>query len=242
MPPVFDFDCMPRLFSYLAHIIYPQHCPACGRLAVPYCPGCLRGAAAEALPPFCADCGGAYGVECCYESVPCYAAAIHDGDARQFILALKYKNIRPLGEAIGREMARLIPKQEAEVLVPLPLHAGSSRAFNQTELIARGLSSQWGIPVAVRALKWRVSSGAQTGKRGAARRALTFGSFAAQPELAGKSVILVDDVYTTGGTVRAAKFALQRAGAEVKAVLVWTRRVSSPEHPGAWPEDGEYWL
>ena len=233
---------MRPIFSYLSHIIFPQHCPACGRLAAPYCPGCLSGAASEALPPFCADCGGAYGVECCYDSVPCYAAAIHDGDARSFILALKYKNMRPLGEAIGREMGRLFPRQEAEMLIPLPLHADSRRAFNQTELIARGISSQWGTPVAAGLLKWRAGSGAQTEKRGRERRALSFSSFEASPELAGRGVVLVDDVYTTGGTVRAAKFALQRAGAEVRAVLVWTRRVSAPEHPGACPEDGEYWL
>lgn len=218
---------MRRVFSYLSHIIFPQHCPACGRLAVPYCPDCLSGSAKEALPPFCADCGGAYGVECCYDSVPCYAAAIHDGDARSFILALKYKNMRPLGEAIGREMGRLFPRQEADLLIPLPLHADSRRAFNQTELIARGISSQWGTPVGTRLLKCRAGSGEQTEKRGRARRALSFDSFVASPELTGKSAVLVDDVYTTGGTVRAAKFALQRAGAEVKAVIVWTRRVSS---------------
>ncbi len=233
---------MRRFFSYLSHIVFPQHCPVCGRLSAAYCPGCLRGAAEKPFPPFCADCGGAYGADCCYESVPCYAAALHDGDARRFILALKYRNMRPLGEAIGREMARLIPRQEAELLVPLPLHSGSRRAFNQTELMARGISSRWEIPVGEGLLKWRVSSGAQTEKRGKARRALTFDSFEGSPALAGRSVVLVDDVYTTGGTVRAAKFALQRAGAIVKAVLVWTRRVSAPERPGAWPEDGEYWL
>ena len=50
---------MRRFFSYLSHIVFPQHCPVCGRLSAAYCPGCLRGAAEKPLPPFCADCGGA---------------------------------------------------------------------------------------------------------------------------------------------------------------------------------------
>ena len=233
---------MRPLAEFLAHIVFPQHCPACGRLAVQYCSECLRDAAPEMLPPFCADCGGEYGVPCCYESVPCYAAALHDGAAREFILALKYKNMKGLGRAMGEVMANLVPKREADLLIPLPLHEGSGRAYNQTELIAQGISAVWNIPAAADLLHWRVKCETQTAKSGKVRKSLSYNSFEASSELAGKNVILVDDVYTTGGTIRAAKFALQRAGAKTSAVLLWTRRVSAPIHPGSWPEKEDFWL
>lgn len=180
------------------------------------------------MQPFCADCGGPYGVSCCYGSIPCYAAAQHDGIARDFILALKYRNMRPIGNAIGQEMARRLPKPDADVLIPMPLHRGSSRHFNQTELIALGLSSVWGICVDTSLLRWRLGSVRQTNKRSRERRSLSFDSFEARLELSGRRVVLVDDVYTTGSTIRAAKFALQQAGAEVVAIYVWTRRLRYP--------------
>ena len=226
---------MNGVLSYFSHIIFPTRCPACGRLAVPFCAECLSEAAAAPLPPFCSECGGPYGAECCYGSLPCYAAALHEGAARRFILALKYKNIRSLGEAIGKEMALRFPEVGADFLVPLPLHRGSARAYNQTELISRGISHLRGIAVAKNFLKWRVACGAQTLRNGEERSALSFASFEASKELSGRRVILVDDVYTTGGTVRAASFALRLAGADVRAIFLWTRRVPCGENPAAWP-------
>lgn len=180
------------------------------------------------MQPFCADCGGPYGVNCCDGSIPCYAAAQHAGIARDFILALKYKNMRPIGEAIGMEMAQRLPRPDADMLIPMPLHKDSPRPFNQTELITEGLSSVWSIPVESTLLKWRFGSVKQTNKKGRERMMLSFDSFEAKHNLHGHRVALIDDVYTTGSTVRAAKFALQRAGADIVAIYVWTRRLRYP--------------
>lgn len=220
----------------LLHLFSPQHCPSCGALGLQYCPDCLSAAAALPLPPFCSECGGAWDAECCFGRAPCYAAALHDGAARAFILALKYKNMRSLGAAIGYEMARRLPAVEADLLIPLPLHRGSSRAYNQTELMADAIALRRAAVCAPELLRWRRANEAQVGRSARARRALSFDSFEASPEIAGKRIILVDDVYTTGGTVRAAKFAIERAGGKVAAVYLWTRRVSSPEDPRSWPE------
>ena len=64
-------------------------------------------------------------------------------------------------------------------------------------------------------------------------------AFAVSDSLRGRRVVLVDDVYTTGATVRAALAALRRAGARPAAVALWTRRLVGGEAQSAWPEDAE---
>ena len=234
---------MGNILSYILHIIFPVRCPACGRLAVPFCGECLSEAAAFPLPPFCPECGGPYGVDCCSESLPCYAAAAHEGAARRLLLALKYSNVRALGEAIGKEMAYRFPDIAADCIVPVPLHPDSTRAYNQTALISRGISAARDIAVAENMLSWRRSRGRQTARRGAERKILSLDSMEASSALTGKRVILVDDVYTTGSTIRAALAALRRAGADVAAVFLWTRRLAG-EDPAAWPgyaEEDDFW-
>ncbi|MDO4988130.1 MAG: phosphoribosyltransferase family protein [Synergistes sp.] len=169
--------------------------------------------------------------------MPCYAAAPHDGDARLFVLALKYGNVKSLGSAMGRRMGEIFPKVCADFLVPLPLHKDSKRAFNQTELIAEGISDVCGLPVGKSFLVWNGISERQTAKCGMERMALPLDSFVASPKISGKKVILVDDVFTTGGTARAAIYAMRKVGADVCAVFVWTKRMKQIENPAAWYDD-----
>ena len=231
-----------ELVSFFAHVIFPVHCPVCGRLAVSFCGDCVSKAHKDTLPPFCSECGGAWNAECCYSSAPCYAAAAHDGAARQLLLSLKYGNNRKLGAALGAAMSESFPQIDADIIVPMPLHKKSRRAYNQTQLIAEKIAEQRGIPVEINALQWRSGGGHQTGKNARERGALSFSSFeASDAKIKGKSVILVDDVYTTGATVRTAQFALERAGAKIAAVFLWTRRLRAPDDPEAsWPDsEGE---
>ena len=177
-------------------------------------------------------------MQCCFESVPCFAAALHDGAARDFILALKYRNMRQLGFAMGERIAAAFKRPEADCIAPLPLHKGSDRAYNQTELIARGIASRWGLPVVADAMSWAARRAPQTSRKAHERTAISHSVFAVSDALRGKRVVLVDDVYTTGGTVRAAISALRRAGARPVAVVLWTRRLTSREPAAAWPDGG----
>ena len=221
------------ILPLLAHLLWPERCPVCGRVGVSHCPACLA-AAAEPLPAFCLECGGRYGLGCCDGSAPCYAAALHEGPARDFLLALKYRNTRDLGVPMGRLMALKLPQVEADAVLPVPLHKHSRRGYNQTELIAGGIAEERRLPVLYNTLLWNIEAGTQTGKSGRERRALPQNAFRADKVLWGRKVILVDDVYTTGGTLRAAKHAAEAAGAVVAAAFVWTRRVPSRENPAAW--------
>lgn len=230
---------LPHLFDEFLHILFPSSCPACGRLAVAFCAKCLDIAAGSPLAPFCAECGGKFGVSCCFESVPCFAAALHEEAARDFILALKYKNMRSLGFAMGERIAAAFTRPEADCIVPLPLHKGSARAYNQTELIARGIASHWELPVESGAMSWTARREPQTGRKANERAMISSSVFDVSDVLRGRRVVLVDDVYTTGGTVRAALSALRRAGARPAAVALWTRRIGSREPAEAWPDGDE---
>jgi predicted amidophosphoribosyltransferase len=91
--------------------------------------------------------------------------------------------------------------------------------------LARAVARALGLPVAPRALRKCRPTPAQTAAAGAARRSALAGAFAARPALVGgRSVLLVDDVATTGATLREAARALVEAGAERVAGLVLARR------------------
>lgn len=211
------------LFSLFFHLFWPEHCPVCGRIGAAYCPECLM-SVADPLRPFCLSCGMPWKDGCCAEPIPCYALAYHEGYAREFLLNLKYHNSRSLGVAMGRLMGERLPRIEADVIVPVPLHKNSTRAYNQTLLLARGVSDVQKISCED-VLRWRSDFGRQVEKRGHERLSLPLGSMEANNMLNGKRVVLVDDVYTTGGTLTAARAAITEAGGRVAGALVWTRSI-----------------
>lgn len=188
----------------------------------------------DPLPVFCLECGGRYDSKCCYSSVPSYAAAAHEGAARTFLLNLKYRNVRDLGVPMGRLMARCRTDIKADVILPVPLHRDSAREYNQTNLLALGMSSILNIKILPEALCWKFDVGRQTSRHGRERKSLSLDSFSASRDLRGARVIIVDDVYTTGGTVRAAKAAVEKAGGTVEAAFFWSRRITLSESEISW--------
>lgn len=126
---------------------------------------------------------------------------------------------------MGTLASMSMSKTEADVLVPIPLHNGSKREYNQSGLIADGVSSVWGIKKDDSALKWSSVTERQVNKTGKDRSTLADDVMKASTSLSGKRVILVDDVYTTGGTARAAMSAVSKSGGHVVSALFWSRRV-----------------
>ena len=229
-----------EVFSYtaclLSHFVWPESCPVCGRACVACCADCLASVVSP-LPLFCVKCGGPYGSECCEGTLPCGALSLHEGLSREILLKLKYRNSRSLGIPMGRLIGNTFGAGETDLVIPVPLHRSSKREYNQSALLAEGISSVWNRPADMGALAWKGRSPIRTGLSRVARETLPLDSMEARRRLDGMSVALVDDVYTTGGTMRAAVSAIERAGGTVTLALVWGRRIPSSDDPASWKCD-----
>lgn len=205
--------------------------PYCEKLGIPFAydigPGALSAEAIAAPPP--------------YDRAR--TAVLYQGAARDLVAALKYRDRTEVAPLIGRLTARAARdlRDGADVLVPVPLHRRRLwwRRFNQAALIAGVVGRELALPVETAALARIRATRQQVGLKGAARAGNVAGAFqvsaAGAARLAGKRVILVDDVITTGATVAAAARALQRAGAARVDVLAFAR--ATPGADTALPVD-----
>lgn len=210
-------------------LLYPPVCAGCGTLGetagLPLCPACigkLERADGDELHVFMAreepvcesfalwrfDRGGAF-------------QAVHHG--------LKYAGRARYGEALGALAGQAFGTRLHGTLVPIPLHRARlfERGYNQSTMIAQGLAAVTGQPVATDWLVRPAYTTTQT-RLGRTRRAANVRTaFAVPPQapVAGKPVVLIDDVLTTGATLRAAAATLLEAGARsVQLVAVaWAR-------------------
>jgi len=150
----------------------------------------------------------------------------------EWVARLKYRGERRLAPALG-ELAlegarRTLDLSGYDALVPVPLHPDRlvERGFNQSFLIARVVSEAVGVPVVVALARTR-SGPAQVGLADDARRDNVAGVFAAasgaEADVAGLTLLLVDDVLTTGATAEACATVLLEAGAAAVDVLTVAR-------------------
>jgi ComF family protein len=203
-----------------------RFCAMCfGRLrflAPPWCAGCHV--------PFDYDRGEGARCGACLADPPRHSgvlAAVAYGDvARTVAMRLKYGGRTGFAETAARAMRRLMP-DHAELLVPVPLHRWRiwSRGFNQSALIAAKLSAATGVPTDPYVLR-RVKATPPLRRLGAKGRArVVAGAFGVLDgdHLRGKSVVLVDDVHTSGATTDGCTRVLLRAGAARVTILCWAR-------------------
>lgn len=156
------------------------------------------------------------------------AYAFHSGPLRTAIHEFKYSGLRSmapiLGELMGRGWKALAAGNRGiDVIVPVPLHATRfrKRGFNQAALLARELVPYLRCPVVEDVLLREKPTAPQVGLGPEERRANVDGAFhCANDSLDGMSVLLVDDVYTTGSTLEASCSALHRIG--VQSVWAYT--------------------
>lgn len=136
----------------------------------------------------------------------------HTGNIRQAILQLKYQDKKYLSQSLAMLMATELDAHERCDLVtwaPTTMHRRQKRGFDQSELIARHCAAQLSVRHA-RLLR-RDNDGRQTGSGREER--LVRPSFVARPGLEGKYIWVIDDVMTTGATLRACAEALVSGGA-----------------------------
>jgi ComF family protein len=170
----------------------------------------------------------------CTESPPAYirhrSACRYRGIAKEIILLYKYKRLRALGPELARFLHLGLKEDaglwwSADAMIPVPLHPRRQRdrGFNQAEVLARELSLLTEIPVITGQLKKRRDALPQTSLTGGSRRENLHEAFGIKDPhaVAGRVVVLVDDVFTTGSTLQECSRTLLDAGArEVRAVTI----------------------
>lgn len=139
------------------------------------------------------------------------------GDVRKLLYELKYYGNQEIGEMLGKCMAaELLPSGffvSVDCIIPVPLHAKKKRqrGYNQSECLAAGISEITGVPVASHFIVREQYTATQTRKGSYERWENVDGIFHCNglERLAGKHVLLVDDVLTTGATIVACADALK---------------------------------
>jgi predicted amidophosphoribosyltransferase len=150
----------------------------------------------------------------------CSSVSRYGGAGSDVIKSMKYASRKAIAVMMGKIIAGRVMRPEVDILVPIPLHKGSEREYNQTELIARGASALWGIPVK-NCLRWAIYYPSQASSSDYSDRALSSGAMEAVCDVRSMRALLVDDVCTTGNTLMTAAIAMTRAGALVREAVTW---------------------
>ncbi len=193
--------------------------------------------------PFTYDPGpGVYSMQAIADP-PAYAraraAVRYDEIARTIVHALKYGDRLDLAPVMARWMSRAGAElvSDADLIMPVPLHWRRmwARRFNQSATLCQLLSRASGVSTNFTALKRVKATPQQVGLSKSERAINVQGAFrvdaAGRAEIAGRHILLVDDVLTSGATVDACARALLRAGARQVDVLVFARVVDLARTP-----------
>ena len=220
----------------LLDLLFPPLCHVC-RTFIPnagdlfICADCLD-KITFLSSPLCSSCGAPFATEggidhtcgACVLHPPSHlsrSATLFAGPVQDLIHSFKYGNrvhlCQPLGLLIATSLEGFRSESVPDVIIPVPLHRKRlrQRGFNQSQLIGEVLKKRWKVPLEVanlRRIRWTEP---QTTLDAKGRVSNVAGAFAVKDPrtVEGKRVLLVDDVFTTGSTIRECAEALREAGA-----------------------------
>lgn len=228
------------LLDGVLSLLFPPRCEICRTLQEPVICARCRGEFDAIAAPHCQQCGlpfdplaktASHCPECREEPPPfdaARAAGIYGGALRHAIHAFKYAGGRALAVPLAAFIAEQVtPPFEIDCLCPVPLHPARERmrGFNQSRFLADELGGHWTLPV--EGLLARIqNTPPQMQLPAEKRRGNVRGAFAVTGPVAGRAIGLVDDVFTTGSTLRECSRELKRGGAGRVLVLTVARTVS----------------
>lgn len=231
-------------FRGLIDLLLPPACPLCGSRSgghppLMFCPERLSGFHPIASPrcprcslPYPTEGGSDHLCESCLRDTPPFssvlALGIYEESLRRAIQRFKYEGAIALDRPLANLLAGIVEGGNVpspDLLVPVPLHGTRlrERTYNQALLLARSLGRCCRLPVLSRLLVRHRPTPPQQGLRAEARRQNLKGAFGLKGKLNGERVLLVDDVVTTGATVRECSRVLLEGGAGEVAVAVLAR-------------------
>lgn len=208
-------------------LVFPPKCAGCNEWGHRFCPVCYQ--KPKLIPePYCCMCGdrlaSGYKLICnrCYLFPPIISAvrswAYYDCVLQKAILKLKYKGDLGLGESLSRLLLEVISKQtwpiDLVIGVPLDHRRQKERGYNQSAYLARPLAHLMGLPYSAKAIKRIRLTRSQVGLSCGERLMNVKGAFFADKKIViRKTILIVDDVITTGATLNECASALLSAGA-----------------------------
>jgi ComF family protein len=169
--------------------------------------------------PWSGEAGGDLCIECQLDPLPVGWTAAwghYRGGLERLLHAFKFERHDFLDEPLAALLAEVCADREFDLIVPVPMHRSKlrHRGYNQAELLAQALAKSLRIRFDGKLLMKTVERKTQSTLARSERAANVRGAFRASPAVAGSSVLLVDDICTTGETFRACAAELIRAGAQ----------------------------
>lgn len=213
-------------------MFFPPACGGCGKPGTRWCADCQENTP-KLMAPMCSVCGLPQAREgvCkkCNITPPRYKVmrswAVFDSPIREALHNLKYRRNMALGDALSNPIAEYLSGfgWKVDVVIPIPLgkRRMKERGFNQAAMIAMPLAEKMGIPYNSKGMMRVRETRSQVGLSADQRLENVDGAFRARPNVKGKTVLLVDDVTTTGATISSGAEALYDSGAaDVYALTV----------------------
>ena len=209
-------------------ILFPPHCAGCEKWGVRFCGECFN-SIGVITGPVCYYCGDPISS---YNSTICDKCkfsdfmidqvrswAYFDGTLQKAVHKLKYRRDLGLSTKLSLPMTSLFEEQswKVDLIIPVPLHPDRlrNRGYNQASLLAKPISKSTGILFNGKSLFRINKTRSQVGLSLPERMENVSGAFQADPVyVKGQSVLIIDDVITTGSTLKSCAAALKNSGAE----------------------------
>lgn len=191
-------------------LVFPPRCAGCDRADAAWCPSCQQALAAVPIHVSLHSTEGLQQVA---------ATGLHEGLLQQAIQALKYEHVPELAGPLGLRLDAALQSLGwiFDIIVPVPLHTSRlrERGYNQAQLLAGVIAETCQRPCTPQAIVRTRNTRAQVGLNREERLHNMVDAFESLPEhTAGRTILLVDDVHTTGSTLAGCAGSALNSGAK----------------------------